>query len=109
MARSRTITGPYEEMPGNPLLTSVPDTANPLQSAGHGCFVETPAGEWYFAHLSRRPIVNDRSMLGRETSIQKIVWDADGWPRLAQGGILPAVEVPAPVVAPHAFAAEAGA
>jgi xylan 1,4-beta-xylosidase len=104
VARSRTITGPYEEMPGNPLITSVPDPKNPLQSAGHGQLVETPAGEWYFAHLSRRPIVKGRSVLGRETSIQKIAWDAQGWPRLAQGGILPAVEVPAPGPAAAPFA-----
>ena len=105
VARSRTIEGPYEEMPGNPLITSVPDSKNPIQSAGHGCLVETPAGEWYFAHLGRRPIVNGRATLGRETSIQKIEWDADGWPRLAHGGILPALEVPAPDVPAVTFPA----
>lgn len=103
VARSRTVTGPYEEMPGNPLISSVSDPTNPLQSAGHGCMVETAAGEWYFAHLCRRPIVNGRSILGRETAIQKISWDADGWPRLAQGGVLPAVEVADPGFASHPF------
>jgi xylan 1,4-beta-xylosidase len=96
VARSRTLTGQYEAMPGNPLISSITDATNPIQSAGHGCLVETPAGDWYLAHLGRRPIVNGRSVLGRETSIQKIVWDKDGWPRLAQGGVLPAVEVPGP-------------
>jgi xylan 1,4-beta-xylosidase len=83
-------------MPGNPLITSVLDPHNPLQSAGHGCLVDTPSGEWYFAHLCRRPIVNGRSILGRETSLQKIAWDADEWPRLAQGGVMPALEVADP-------------
>jgi xylan 1,4-beta-xylosidase len=96
VARSRDIWGPYAEMPGNPLITSVPDPTNPIQSAGHGCLVDTPSGDWYFAHLGRRQLINGRSVLGRETSIQKIVWDADGWPRLAHGGNLPAVEVPDP-------------
>jgi xylan 1,4-beta-xylosidase len=102
VARSRSVTGPYEEMPGNPLLSAAGDPGNPLHSSGHGCLVETPAGEWYMAHLCRRPIVNGRSMLGRETAIQKIVWDADGWPRLAQG-VLPAVEVPDPGLGSQPF------
>ena len=96
VARSKTLTGQYEAMPDNPLISSITDAANPIQSAGHGCLVETAAGDWYFAHLGRRPIVNGRSVLGRETSIQKIAWDKDGWPRLAQGGVLPALEVPGP-------------
>ena len=36
-----------------------------------------------------------RSPLGRETAIQKCVWGDDGWLYLAQGGQVPAVEVPA--------------
>ena len=96
VARSRSIAGPYDEMPGNPLITSVADPRNPIQSAGHGCLVDTAAGDWYFAHLGRRPVVKGRSVLGRETSIQRIAWDADGWPRLAHGGVLPAVEVTDP-------------
>ncbi len=39
--------------------------------------------------------------MGRETGLQKLVWGADGWPRLAHGGLAPAVDVPAPTdVAP---------
>jgi xylan 1,4-beta-xylosidase len=37
-----------------------------------------------------------RSPLGRETAIQKCVWGEDGWLRLAGGGPVPSVEVPAP-------------
>jgi xylan 1,4-beta-xylosidase len=103
VARSRNLTGPYEDMPGNPMLSASGDPASPLHSSGHGCFVETPAGEWYFAHLCRRPIVNGRSVLGRETAIQKIAWDSDGWPRLDQGGVLPAVEVPDPGLGSKVF------
>jgi xylan 1,4-beta-xylosidase len=103
VARSKNVTGPYEEMPGNPLISAAGDPANQLHSSGHGCLVETPAGEWYLAHLCRRPIVNGRSVLGRETAIQKIVWDADGWPRLAHGGVLPAIEVPDPGLGSQPF------
>jgi xylan 1,4-beta-xylosidase len=104
VARSRNLAGPYEEMPGNPLITSVPDPRNPIQSSGHGCLVDTPNGDWYFAHLGRRAAVKGRAVLGRETSIQKIAWDADGWPRLAQGGVLPAIEVPDPGLPEFTFA-----
>ena len=44
VARSRDITGPYELMPGNPLITSADDPTLELQSAGHGCFVELADG-----------------------------------------------------------------
>lgn len=96
VARSRNLSGPYEAMPGNPLISSISAPGHQLQSAGHGCLVQTAAGDWYLAHLCRRPIVNGRSVLGRETALQKITWDEQGWPRLAQGGVLPAVEVPGP-------------
>jgi xylan 1,4-beta-xylosidase len=100
VARSGSIQGPYDVMPGNPLLTSAHDPALALQSAGHGSLVETQGGEWYLAHLSRRPRVKGRSILGRETSLQMVEWAADGWPRLAGGGRAPEEAVPAPKLSP---------
>lgn len=96
MARSRSIHGPYEVMPANPLLTSADDPSLELQSAGHGCLVETRSGEWLLAHLCRRSKANGRSILGRETALQAVEWDADGWPRLKGGGHAPAMEVCVP-------------
>src|SRR5690606_34879935 len=69
----------------------------PLQRAGHGQMVATPDGQFYHTHLCSRPLPGmRRSPLGRETAIQKIEWGADGWPHLAHGGQVPAVDVPAP-------------
>ena len=85
IARSKTIDGPYEIMPGNPLITSARNPQLTLQSSGHGSLVENKDGSWLLAHLCRRPLKNGRSILGRETAIQNIVWE-DGWPRLAAGG-----------------------
>jgi xylan 1,4-beta-xylosidase len=97
MARSRRIDGPYELHPDVHLLTSKDAPNAPLQRAGHGQIVETPDGQVYHTHLCSRPLPGlGRSPLGRETAIQKCVWGADGWLRLAQGGQVPAVEVPAP-------------
>ena len=62
-----------------------------LQKQGHGALVDTPSGEWYYASLAARPwhhqmnrlLIQERwSTLGRETSIQKVEWDQDGWPRI---------------------------
>lgn len=117
MARSRSITGPYELDPRPSVLTARDDASLALQKAGHGELVETPSGESYLAHLASRPlrIPADLSphttpdgvrtgwccVLGRETCIQKVEWSADGWLRLATGGTVPQVEVPAPSELPE--------
>ena len=96
IARSRNIDGPYEVHPENPILTSKGDLTLPLQRAGHADLVETRDGEWYMVHLCSRPLEGrQRSILGRETAIQKIEW-RDGWPYLVGGGNRPALRVPAP-------------
>lgn len=97
MARARTIRGPYELHPATHLLTSKDAPDAPLQRAGHGQLVETPDGEFYHTLLCGRPLAGVRRCpLGRETAIQKVVWKDDGWLYLAQGGLVPAVEVEAP-------------
>jgi len=117
MARSRSVTGPYELDPQPSVLTARGDASLALQKAGHGELVETPAGEWYLAHLASRPLRLDPAVsphkmsegertgwccpLGRETCIQKVEWSADGWLRLASDGTDPQVEVPAPAGIPE--------
>lgn len=97
IARSRQIDGPYENHPDFHILTSRGDPNALLQRAGHGSLVETPEGEYYMAHLMSRPLPGVRkSVLGRETSIQKVVFGEDDWPRLAHGGLVPAAEVELP-------------
>lgn len=97
MARSRHIEGPYELHPDIHVITSKDAPDAPLQRAGHGQIVETPGGEVYHTHLCSRPLPGTRrSPLGRETAIQRCDWGADGWLRLAGGGPVPRVSVPAP-------------
>jgi xylan 1,4-beta-xylosidase len=96
-ARSKSLLGPYEVHPRNPILTSWTNPTLTLQRAGHGSLVETQNGEWYMAHLCGRPIpARGRCMLGRETAIQKMEWHEDGWIYLQAGGNQPQVSVPAP-------------
>ncbi len=58
-------------------------------------------------HLCSRPLPGlYRSVLGRETSIQKCVWGEDGWLRLDGEKFVPQDEVPAPNLPAHPFPAE---
>lgn len=96
VARSRQLEGPYEVDPRNPMLTSRDNPELPLQCAGHGSLVETPGGEWYMAHLCTRPVAGKYAILGRETALQQVYWDDEGWLRLTAGGNTPQLLVPAP-------------
>ncbi|MEV6260597.1 glycoside hydrolase family 43 protein [Streptomyces sp. NPDC051784] len=110
VARSRILTGPYEPDPAGPLLTSAGRDTWDLQKAGHGSLVRTRDGEWYLAHLTARPLTPlGPCVLGRETAIQRVVWSADGWPRLhslpdaasqALPSPLPRTAVPGPALPP---------
>lgn len=104
LARSRAIDGPYEVHPQNPVLTADGHEELTLRKAGHGSLVETQNGEWYLAHLCGRPVPpSGRCILGRETALQAVQWDGDGWLRLSAGGNTPRDQVPAPDLAPHSF------
>ncbi len=107
LARSRNIDGPYEIDPQYPIMTSHHDVDHPLQKAGHGSLIEAADGSWWLAHLCSRFIrPSYQCPLGRETALQRVVWTDDGWLRLAHGGRLPAVEVPAPALPPLPWPAE---
>lgn len=97
ISRSRTITGPYEDMPGHFLMTSRYAPFHPIQCAGHSSLIDTPDGKWYILHLGTRPLPSTgASILGRECFLQKLERDKEGWFHLAFGGILPSVETEAP-------------
>ena len=86
--RSRSVTGPYEAFPGNPILTQrdLPrNRATPITSAGHADFVETRNGEWWASFLATRPYGDDYYNTGRETFLMRVRWE-DGWPRLTSPG-----------------------
>ncbi|MDP9836256.1 xylan 1,4-beta-xylosidase [Neorhizobium huautlense] len=97
MARARDLTGPYELHPDTHVVTSRFHPDATLQRAGHGDIVETPAGETYMVHLCSRPLPGiRRSVLGRETAIQKCKWGDDGWLRLEGKPLLPQERIPMP-------------
>lgn len=95
VARSKTLAAnSFETEPGDVFLTNVDTPDSYIQKQGHGALVSTPQGEWYYASLCARPwnrpgesVYDPRgwSTLGRETAIQKVYWDEDGWPRITGG------------------------
>jgi xylan 1,4-beta-xylosidase len=104
LARSRALTGPYELHPDTYILTARDRPDAPLQRAGHADLVDTPAGDTYMVFLCGRPLRNrGRCTLGRETAIQPMVWNADGWLRTTDGAGTPMIEVAAPALPPSPF------
>jgi xylan 1,4-beta-xylosidase len=82
-ARSKNIWGTYETDPNNPMLTSRENEDVYLKKCGHADFTDTPYGEWYMVHLCSRPNEGKTDcLLGRETALQKVYWNEDGWLRL---------------------------
>ncbi len=78
LARSRSLYGPYEPCPYNPVLIQT-DPASPIQRSGHGKLVETPAGDWWILYLCGRPNGGMFTTLGRETALDPVRWTEDGW------------------------------
>ncbi|QNF29665.1 glycoside hydrolase family 43 protein [Metabacillus elymi] len=103
MARSKSLFGPFEVDPINPILTSANHPELALQKAGHGSLVQTHTDEWYLAHLCGRPLKDNYCNLGRETAIQRCYWTEDGWLRIFGGGNTPSLHVEAPKIDPHPF------
>lgn len=86
MARAKSVWGPFETAPNNPIITSEKDDPNALQKCGHGDLVNTPEGEWYMVHLCSRPVPGTKwCTLGRETAIQKLILKEDGWFEMGAG------------------------
>jgi len=106
MARSRSLFGPYEAHPDGPVLTSRGKPDAPLTRAGHGDLVETPSGETWMVYLCGRPLnLSDRCVLGRETAIQPMRWDEDGWLRTLDGSGTPVLTIEGADVAHSCHAA----
>ncbi|MFZ4846040.1 xylan 1,4-beta-xylosidase [Enterococcus sp. DIV1083b] len=88
MARSRSLTGPYEACPNNPVMTNR-STNLPLQAAGHADLVQDTKGNWWAVCLAVRPISYPlRHLLGRETCLLPVDW-SNPWPVFGEEGHLP--------------------
>ena len=88
MQRSRSIYGPYEKCPHNPIL-SHRDTPGPIQATGHADIVEDQNGNWWLVCLAIRPFVDKHlHHLGRESFLAPLVWNENGWPVVGNNGTI---------------------
>jgi beta-xylosidase len=80
MARSKTVTGPYEPCPHNPLLTNR-GTQEYFQTVGHGDLFQDVRGNWWGVALATRsgPAYKVYPM-GRETVLFPVTWHEGDWP-----------------------------
>lgn len=85
VARSRSIDGPWENMPTNPLVRCT-DAAQPWWSRGHGTLLEGPGGQWYVIYHAYE---RGAQGLGRQILLEPVDWTDDGWP-VARGSDLTA-------------------
>lgn len=90
-ARSKSLSGPWENAPNNPLVHTYSGEET-WWCKGHSSLIDTPEGEWWLvSHAYRKDFVG----LGRQTILEPISFDADGWPVASCGS-----DVDKPIVIP---------
>jgi alpha-N-arabinofuranosidase len=81
MSRSKNIWGPYESCPHNPVLSNR-YAYEKLYGTGHADIVQAQDGSWWMVHLGFRT----PQVLGRETCLAPVKWDANEWPVVNRNG-----------------------
>jgi beta-xylosidase len=89
-ARSRSIHGPWENCPHNPLVRTT-DAREKWWSRGHATLVEGPGGDWWSVYHGYE---NGFWTLGRQTLLDPIEWTDDGWFRFRGGDLSQALRKP---------------
>ncbi len=80
--RSRSVSGPYESCPHNPILShrGAPAQNSPIQCTGHADLTDDQNGNWWMVALATRPLPGVMlHNLGRETFLAPVTWE-DDWP-----------------------------
>ena len=108
MARSKSLDGPWEPSPLNPILSAA-GTNEYVQCTGHCEAFEAKDGQWWGVCLGIRMREKELYGLGRETFLTKASWTSDGWLKfdrasmLLQHASLPPVDATKKLTAaPHA-------
>jgi xylan 1,4-beta-xylosidase len=89
-ARSRSVHGPWEHCPANPLVRTR-SRAEPWWSRGHASLVEGPGGDWWMVYHGYE---NGFHTLGRQTLMEPIAWTEDGWFRALGGDLSQPIRAP---------------
>jgi len=101
-ARSRSINGPWENCPYNPLVRTR-SVDEKWWSRGHATLVEGPDGGWWAVYHGYE---NGFWTLGRQALLDPVEWTADGWPRMTGGDLSQPIAKPrgGTKVGPHGMA-----
>ncbi|MBB5685310.1 family 43 glycosylhydrolase [Sphingobium boeckii] len=75
MARSKSIDGPWENDPANPVVKTQ-SAREKWWSRGHATIFEGPDQKWWMIYHGYE---NGYWTLGRQTLLEPITWTADGW------------------------------
>ncbi len=85
VARARSLDGPWEPAPHNPILTHR-GLDRPVVNVGHADLVEAADGRWAMVYLGVRPRgFSGFHVNGRETFLAGVSW-VDGWPVVDEAG-----------------------
>ena len=82
-ARSKSLHGPWENCPHNPIVRTVSDTEH-WWSRGHATLVQGPANDWWSVYHGYE---KGFWTLGRQTLLDPVEWTADGWFRMKGGDL----------------------
>jgi beta-xylosidase len=82
-ARSRSIHGPWEQHPANPLVRTV-NQSEAWWSRGHASLVEAPDGSWWSLYHGFEA---GFWTLGRQCLLDPVAWTTDGWFHMTGGDL----------------------
>ncbi|MDR0232800.1 MAG: glycoside hydrolase family 43 protein [Dysgonamonadaceae bacterium] len=106
IARSRSIYGPYDSCPLNPILTHANRIAQgfPIQGVGHADLVQAQDGSWWMVFLGFRvtQVYAYYHVLGRETYLAPVDWPTNGWPQVNGNGTI-SINMEVPTLPLHPF------
>ncbi len=88
--RSRSLFGPYDSNPANPILShfNMKMQNSPIQGLGHADLVQAPDGSWWMICLGYRTSGYLQHVMGRETMLAPVQWEQSGWPVVNGDGTL---------------------
>lgn len=92
VARAKSLFGPWEKNPANPILAANEHWKCP----GHGSIVSDPEGNDFLLYHAYD--ASTFVYVGRQGLLDKITWIQDGWPVINEGRG-PSVQAPSPQVA----------
>jgi xylan 1,4-beta-xylosidase len=79
VARSRTLLGPWEKNPANPILKG----NDAWKCPGHGSIASDARGRDFLLYHAYHP--KDFVYAGRQALLDEVNWGADGWPTINHG------------------------